>query len=1176
MIQHASQRILWLPGDESRSMGWEGGGNRTAAGIKVNADTALQCTVVLGCIRVLAESVASLPLHLFKRLPGGGKEVAREHPLYKILHDAPNSWQTSFEWREQQMLHLCLHGNSYSELRSGRAGAVSEIVSLHPSRMKCERIENGRLRYRYREESGSETIYTQDQIMHLRWLSNDGVMGMVPIELARDAIALARACELHGSAFFANGARPGVVLTTDNEISMEAATALRDNWERMHRGADRANRTAVLSGGLKPLELGSASNQESQFLETRRMQTEEVCRCFRIPPHMVGDLSRSSFSNIEQQSIDFVQHTLMSWLKRFETAFSRDLITDDAYFAEFDTRGILRGDAAGRAAYFQTLWNLGVASVNEIRGWENLNPVENGDERFVQLNMQTLGQAASAAAPAADAQPADAQKQPTADVSGLLSIIEQVGAGSVTPDAAVVILGSVYPEMPKATAEAIVAGAAPKPPEPPAAPPAPPDATPPNGTPSTPQAPPGSSGEPTGQPAGQPAGRSEARDCGTGSGGFKPGNKCAGGDAPGGTGDNSGDGPGGNQSLPAASELTKVKNLGGSTGATLAEDKDGNQFVIKGGNSPDHLRSEVAANSIYAAAGVPVPAHRLDETGKSPVQITEYVPGRTLAQLKGKEFEAAAGKLAENFAADALVANWDVIGLVRDNIIVDGSGTPLRIDNGGSLTYRAQGKTKAFGPEVGELTTLRTSDQGKPVFGRLTDAQVASQIRTLESKRPAILKATPEKLRDTMAARLDYMSKWADAKGGKRSESRNCGTGAGGFGAGNNCAKGGGMDAAQTIGSGKQPGVWMDKKGYPKDLMMTVAHAKLYGVLLAKYKAEGMNAKLAKQGASFALKNSLNDKMVGTPNSFTALCGKYGIDPIHPDNIGSPSALKNDPGIYAGEKAMAAGLLTPPPQGANSNVSGVNKVNPPPEPPKTPAKPQEPPKPAADPKAPAQQPDPTKAGSSATPGKPPAGMLPTGSPSTWESFTPDPPMLDQQAAAIKAMPIAKEAISKYTGSDYQALNSTLRKYESNTGGSFHELSKMPQDTALLVASLDGCTRIQAYDKPHTVYRGAGHSVATQLDKLGVGEVWRDTGYVSTSTRRGMAEEWNGGSKEAPGIAMRIRTKYGLNVQTISGHKSEKEVLLPRRSQFRLLSKEWRYINGKPRLYVDLEHTGWHP
>lgn len=492
----ADNRILWLPnGTDYRHWDSDGGSRRNPSGVRVNSDTALQSTVVLACVRVLAEAVASLPLHLYRTVANGGKEIAREHPLYRVLHDAPNSWQTSFEWREQQMLHLGLHGNAYSEIRSGANGFASELIPLHPSRMKVERIENERLRYVYTEPDGSKTLYTQDQILHLRWLSNDGVLGMVPVELARDAIGLARACEIHGASFFGNGARPGVILKTPNEIKPEAASALRDNWERVHRGPDRANKTAILTGGLEPVELGG-NNQESQFLESRRFQVEEICRLYRCPPHLVGDLTRSSFSNIEQQSIDFVQHTLLPWLRRFEMAFARDLITDPTFFPEFDTRGMLRGDASARASYYNTLWNLGVASVNEIRSWENLNPVEGGDTRFVQLNMQTLDAAAGPAAvpqpqadqpqpeePAAPVQPAAADAAPAeaqvadvslngAQITGLIAILSQIPAGLISKDGAAALIAASFPSISAVQIQSILAGVsesapapAPQPPE---------------------------------------------------------------------------------------------------------------------------------------------------------------------------------------------------------------------------------------------------------------------------------------------------------------------------------------------------------------------------------------------------------------------------------------------------------------------------------------------------------------------------------------------------------------------------------------------------------------------------------------------------------------------------------------------------------------------------------------
>ncbi|MBT6458272.1 MAG: phage portal protein, partial [Planctomycetaceae bacterium] len=322
MIKQAYENaasLLWLPEQEREHLeekrSWQGfnldpsRSQRNPSGIRITPDTALQSTTVLACVRVLGESVASLPCNLYRKTKDGGKELATEHPLFDVLNTAPNSWQTAYEFFEQMMLHVTLHGNAYSYVKSGKKGFATELIPLHPTRVQCERLENGRLRYTYTQERGKQVVYSQDKIVHLRWLSDDGVTGMVPVQLSQDAIALSRACEIHGSAFFGNGAMPGICLETDQVLDQSSATALRENWERMHRSSNNAFRTAVLMGGLKAHELGS-SNSDSQFLETRRMQVEEICRIFRCPPHLVGDLSRSSFSNIEQQSIDFLQHTL--------------------------------------------------------------------------------------------------------------------------------------------------------------------------------------------------------------------------------------------------------------------------------------------------------------------------------------------------------------------------------------------------------------------------------------------------------------------------------------------------------------------------------------------------------------------------------------------------------------------------------------------------------------------------------------------------------------------------------------------------------------------------------------------------------------------------------------------------------------------------------------------------
>lgn len=466
MIANAN-RILWLPESDARNWDYETGGwassSRNPAGVRIDPESALRATVVLACVRVLSASVAGLPLHLYRRLSGGGKELARDNPLYRVLHSTPNDWQTSYEWRETLMLHLLTHGNAFCEIRG--AGESRQLIPLHPSRMRVERLENGRLRYTYREDRGSSTVYSQDAIMHLRWLSDDGVNGMVPVEIAGDAIGLARALEIHGATFFGNGARPGLVLTTDQMLSPEAAENTRSQWERAHRGPDRSHRVAVLQGGLK-IDAYGGNNQESQFLETRRFQVEEICgRIYGVPPHLIGDLSRSSFSNIEQQSLDYVQNGLMPWLRRFESAITRDLLTDDETFAEFDVRGALRADAAGRSAFYNTMASLGVFSVNEIRSFENLNPVDGGDIRVVPLNMQTLEQANAAAqlamAPASEPVVEEIvvdEPATPADAPTVLGVLDQYRQGAITVEAAKALLQAAFPQTPEVMVNTILAG----------------------------------------------------------------------------------------------------------------------------------------------------------------------------------------------------------------------------------------------------------------------------------------------------------------------------------------------------------------------------------------------------------------------------------------------------------------------------------------------------------------------------------------------------------------------------------------------------------------------------------------------------------------------------------------------------------------------------------------------
>lgn len=449
-----------------------------SSGVRVTSENAFKTTCVLACVRVLAETVASLPVHVFQRLPNGGKE---RFPgwMDQLLSVAPNGWMTSFEWRETSMIHLGLYGNCYSEICAGTAGTIAELVPLHPSRMQVERIENGRLRYTYTEPSGAKTVYNQDQILHVRWMSNDGITGQVPIDLGKEAIGLARACEMHGARYFGNGARPGVVLETDGNLAAEAAERLRENWERMHRGPDKSSKTAVLTGGLKAHELGS-TNTDSQFLEARRFQVEEICRLYRVPPHLVQSLDRATFSNIEQQSLDFIQYSVLPWLRRFEAAFARDIVAQpEQYFVEFDVRGLLRGDVAARSQYLTAMIDRGVMSVNEARAAESLNPVEGGDNHFFPLNMTTVERMSAETVAVVDDTTTPEAPTPAleadvetnfaaaalngAQITSLLEVLTNIATGLLTPNGATAVLAASFPQLTPEQVSAIVAGVAAKP-----------------------------------------------------------------------------------------------------------------------------------------------------------------------------------------------------------------------------------------------------------------------------------------------------------------------------------------------------------------------------------------------------------------------------------------------------------------------------------------------------------------------------------------------------------------------------------------------------------------------------------------------------------------------------------------------------------------------------------------
>ena len=371
---------------------------RTVAGVTVSPETALECSAVLACVRVLSESIASLPMGVYRRLAGGGKEIAEDQHLHEVLCYQPNSWMTGFEYRELMQSWLLLWGNAYSYIKPGRSGAVEELIPLHPSRMEVKRLSNGKLRYYYTEPTTpikpevKVTEYRQDEIFHLRWLSSDGVTGFVPTSLSRDAIGLARATEMHSSSFFGNGAVAGTYIETDQPHKPEALQRFKQQWDEAHRGPDKAFKTVVMPYGFHK-KSDPVDNQAAELIATRRYQLEECLRCYRVPPHLVGDFSNVRFSTAEQSAIDFVTFSLIPWCRRWEMACRRDLVVDDKnYFVHFDTNALLAGDYQARAQFLREAFNNGAIDVDEYRAAIGYNPLPNGlgKKRFVQVNMQLL------------------------------------------------------------------------------------------------------------------------------------------------------------------------------------------------------------------------------------------------------------------------------------------------------------------------------------------------------------------------------------------------------------------------------------------------------------------------------------------------------------------------------------------------------------------------------------------------------------------------------------------------------------------------------------------------------------------------------------------------------------------------------------------------------------------
>ena len=378
----------------------------SAAGKSVTERSAMQMTAVYACVRILSEAVAGLPLHLYKYTDSGGKEKALDHPLYLLLHDEPNPEMSSFVFRETLMTHLLLWGNAYAQIIRNGKGEVVALYPLMANKMTVERDDKGKLYYRYQKSSeegadlpNSSVVLDPSDVLHIPGLGFDGLVGYSPIAMAKNAIGLAIAAEEYGSKFYANGAAPSGVL--EHPGTLKDPGKVRDAWMSQFGGSANSGKVAVLEEGMKYTPI-SISPEQAQFLETRKFQINEIARIFRVPPHMVGDLEKSSFSNIEQQSLEFVKYTLDPWVIRWEQSIQRSLLNPEEktqYFVKFNVEGLLRGDYQSRMQGYATARQNGWMSANDIRELEDLDriPAElGGDLYLVNGNMLPLTSAGAA------------------------------------------------------------------------------------------------------------------------------------------------------------------------------------------------------------------------------------------------------------------------------------------------------------------------------------------------------------------------------------------------------------------------------------------------------------------------------------------------------------------------------------------------------------------------------------------------------------------------------------------------------------------------------------------------------------------------------------------------------------------------------------------------------------
>ena len=425
---------------------------------QVTAEVAVRVTCILACVRFISQSIACMPLEIMRRVPGEPKQTAHDIPCYDVLTWQPNSWQSQYEYLEVTGYHLALHGNAYSRIVSGPRGFCSSLEPLHPSRMQVLRGNDNTLTYRYLFPDGVFREFTQDQILHFRWISDNGFVGQTPAELCGTSVALARKLDVAASCFWDNSARPDAVLQTKDSIPDEAVNAFRQRWQEIYGGARKRGAMAILPKNTEFVAIQGNSNEANQFMELRKSMLPDIARVYGIPTTLLGDADMAKFSNVEQEFITAHVFGLLPWQKRIEGAIDRSILrtysTGGArVYSRLDSRALLRGDTQARVALHQFLFNTGAVTPNEIRDLEDFSLLDDecANKTYMQQGFAPLSMVASTVAGGAD----NAQQMAT-----VLQVVTMLAQGQIDKPGALALImtGAQSTGLTPEAAQAIVDG----------------------------------------------------------------------------------------------------------------------------------------------------------------------------------------------------------------------------------------------------------------------------------------------------------------------------------------------------------------------------------------------------------------------------------------------------------------------------------------------------------------------------------------------------------------------------------------------------------------------------------------------------------------------------------------------------------------------------------------------